>query len=160
MSLGSNADATPISAGRLWSGRVLSILPALMLLLDGALKIVKPEFVVKGNADLGYADSVLVPLGIALLCSVVLYLIPRTSVLGAILLTGYLGGAVDANVHAGQGTVGILMPVLFAALLWGGLCLHILGSARWSFGNRDAPVEDRQAKNSCVCRFRPQPVDH
>ena len=107
-----------------WAGRVLSALPALFLLVDGAMKLVKPEIVVKTTLELGYPERVISPLGTLLLACSILYLIPQTAVLGAILLTGYLGGAVATHVRAGQGWFETLFPVLFGALLWGGLCLR------------------------------------
>ncbi len=113
-----------ISKTRLWTGRVISGLPALFLLFDGVMKLVKPEFVVKATTELGYRESVILPLGVVLLTCTLLYLIPRTAGLGAILLTGYLGGAVASHVRAGQGAFEILFPVLFGALLWGGLVLR------------------------------------
>ncbi|MGH9338851.1 MAG: DoxX family protein [Acidobacteriota bacterium] len=108
----------------LWAGRVMSALPALFLLVDGAMKLVKPEPVVKATVELGYAEAVILPLGVVLLACTILYLIPRTAVLGAILLTGYLGGAVATHVRAGQGLFEVLFPVVFGALLWGGLVLR------------------------------------
>jgi hypothetical protein len=114
----------PVSKKRLWAGRVLSGLPALFLLVDGAMKLVKPEAVVNATVELGYAEAVIVPLGVVLLACTILYLVPRTAVLGAILLTGYLGGAVATHVRAGQGPFEILFPVILGALLWGGLVLR------------------------------------
>ena len=108
----------------LWAGRILSALGGLFMLVDGVMKLVKPEFVVKATVDLGYSEDVIVPLGIALTISSVLYLIPGTAVLGAILLTGYLGGAVATNVHARQGALSVLFPVIFGAILWLGLFLR------------------------------------
>ena len=108
----------------LWTGWIMSILPALFLLVDGVMKLVKPMFVVKATLELGYAENVILPLGIVLTASSILYLIPRTSVLGAILLTGYLGGAVDVHVRMGEGAFPILFPVFFGVLLWGGLVLR------------------------------------
>ena len=108
----------------LWTGRVLSGLPALFLLLDGGMKLAKPEFVVKATVELGYPESVIVGLGIVLLAATILYLIPRTSILGAIVLTGYLGGAVATHVRVGQGWFPILFPVVLGMMLWGGLCLR------------------------------------
>src|SRR5262249_12013242 len=96
-------QARPVSKAALWTGRVLSALPALFLLVDAGMKLVKPAFVVEATTRLGYAESTILPLGFVLLGSTVLYLIPRTAVLGAILLTGYLGGAVATHVFAGQG---------------------------------------------------------
>src|SRR5262245_50557710 len=85
-----------------WVGWIMSALPALFLLVDGAMKLAKPEVVVKATTELGYAEAVILPLGVVLLASTILYLIPQTAVLGAILLTGYLGGAVATHVRAGQ----------------------------------------------------------
>jgi hypothetical protein len=79
----------------------------------------------EGTARLGYSVSIVFPLGIVLLVCVVLYMIPRTSILGAILLTGYLGGAVASNVRVGNPLFGyILAPVYVAVLLWIGLFLR------------------------------------
>src|SRR5262245_51351360 len=88
---------------RFWAGWTMSALPALFLLVDGAMKLVKPEVVIKATTELGYAEAVILPLGVVLLACTILYLIPQTAVLGAILLTGYLGGAVATHVRAGQG---------------------------------------------------------
>src|SRR5262245_10593914 len=117
-------QSVPVSKGMFWAGWVMSALPALFLLVDGAMKLVKPEVVVKTTVELGYAEAVILPLGVVLLACTILYLIPRTAVLGAILLTGYLGGAVATHVRAGQGPFEILFPVVFGALLWGGLVLR------------------------------------
>jgi hypothetical protein len=113
-----------VSKGRLWTGRVLGTLAALFLLFDGAMKLVKPAFVVEATTRLGYSESVIYPLGIILLLCTVLDLIGRTAVLGAILLTGYLGGAVATHVRAGDSPFEILFPVIFGALVWGGLALR------------------------------------
>src|SRR5215831_18548455 len=117
-------QVTAVLNGKLWTGRVMSVLPALFLLFDGVMKLIKPEFVVKATVQLGYSESVIVPLGIILTGCTVLYLIPRTSVFGVILLTGYLGGAVATHVRVGAGWFEVLFPVIFGALLWGGLCLR------------------------------------
>jgi DoxX-like family len=107
-----------------WAGYVLSGLPALFLAFDGFMKLVKPEPVVKATVELGYPESVILGLGIVVLACTALYLIPRTSVLGAILLTGYLGGAVASHLRHGDGWSPVLFPVVFGALLWGGLYLR------------------------------------
>ena len=107
-----------------WTGRIVSALPVLFLLVDGAMKLAKPEVVVKTTVALGYAETVILPLGIVLLACTILYMIPQTAVLGAILLTGYLGGAVATQVRAQQGLFGILFPVILGILLWGGLVLR------------------------------------
>lgn len=108
----------------LWVGRILSALPVLFLLLDGVMKVVKPAFVVEATVQLGYPESVIVGLGIVLVACAILYLIPRTAVLGAILLTGYLGGAVATHVRVGGPLFSVLMPVILGAMLWGGLYLR------------------------------------
>ena len=120
----SSSQAEPVSKTMLWTGRILSALPALFLLFDGTAKLFKPAPVIQGTIQLGYPESVIVGLGIVLLASTLLYIIPRTAVLGAILLTGYLGGAVATHVRAGTGWFTILFPVFFGALLWSGLYLR------------------------------------
>ncbi len=106
------------------AGMIVGGLPALFLVVDGAMKLAKPAPVVEATTQLGYPESVIVPLGIVVLACAVLYLIPQTAVLGAILLTGYLGGAVATHVHHEEGWFSILFPVVFGALLWAGLYLR------------------------------------
>lgn len=108
----------------LWAGRVLSALAALFLLFDALMKLVKPAPVVEATVELGYPESVILPLGIVLLACTVLYLIPRAAVLGAILLTGYLGGAVATHVRVGDEAFPVVFPVIVGALLWGGLSVR------------------------------------
>jgi len=108
----------------LWVGRIGSALPVLFLLVDGAMKLAKPEIVVKTTVALGYTEAVILPLGIVLLACTILYMIPQTAVVGAILLTGYLEGAVATQVRAQQGLFGILFPVILGILLWGGLVIR------------------------------------
>jgi hypothetical protein len=117
-------QAAPGSTMLRWTGYVLSGLPGLFLLFDGVMKLVKPAPVVEATVMLGYPESVIVGLGIVVLVCAVLYLIPQTAVLGAILLTGYLGGAVASHVRVGEGWFPTLFPVVFGALLWGGLYLR------------------------------------
>jgi DoxX-like family len=120
-----NNNAAPISKGRLWTGRIVSGLPALFLSMDGVMKLLKPDFVVKATVQLGYPENVIFGLGIVLLVCVVFYIFPRTSILGAILLTGYLGGAVATHVRVGDPLFShALFPVYIAILLWGGLYLR------------------------------------
>jgi hypothetical protein len=120
----SGSQTAAVSGVTLWTGRIMSGLPALFLLCDGIMKLVKPAPVVKATTELGYPEDVILGLGIVLLACTTLYLIPRTAVLGAILLTGYLGGAVATHVRVGDGLFSITFPVIFGALLWGGLCLR------------------------------------
>jgi hypothetical protein len=119
-------ETQPPSASKAarWTGRILGGLAALFLLFDGAMKLAKPDFVVEGTLKYGYAESVIVPLGVVLISATLLYLIPRTAALGAILLTGYLGGAVDAHVRAGEGAFPVLFPAVLGAILWGALYLR------------------------------------
>jgi hypothetical protein len=117
-------QTAPASKAMLWTGYIMSILPALFLLMDAAMKLVKPAPVVEATIKLGYPETVILGLGLVLLSCTILYLIPRTSVLGAILLTGYLGGAVASHLRAGDGAFPILFPAIFGALLWGGLVLR------------------------------------
>ena len=98
----SEPQQASVSKAARWTGWVLSMLPALFLFVDGAMKLVKPAAVVDATVQLGYPESVILPLGVVLLVCTVLYLIPRTAVLGAILLTGYLGGAVATHVRLGD----------------------------------------------------------
>jgi len=120
----SDTQTAPVSRKRLWTGRIISVLPALFLIFDGIMKLVKPAPVVEGTIRLGYPESSIVGMGIVLLACTVLYLIPRTAILGVILLTGYLGGAVATHVRVGEGLFPVLFPVVFGALLWGGLWLR------------------------------------
>ena len=116
-----NAD----SKKGLWAGRIISGLPVLFLIFDSVIHIMKPAPVREGFARLGYSLSLAVPLGIIELVCIVLYVIPRTSVLGAALLTGYLGGAVATNLRAGAPLFSnVLVPVYLGVLLWGGLYLR------------------------------------
>jgi hypothetical protein len=108
----------------IWTGRILSVLSALFLLFDGAMKLVKPAPVVEATSRLGFPESALTGVGLVLLACTILYLIPRTAVLGAILLTGYLGGAVATQVRAGSSPFETLFPAIFGALVWGGLFLQ------------------------------------
>jgi hypothetical protein len=122
--MNANTPTTAVSKSALWTGRVMSTLPALFLLLDGVMKLVKPDPIVKATVELGYPESVILGLGIVLTASTLLYAIPRTAVLGAILLTGYLGGAVATHVRVGGGAFPVLFPVCIGVLLWGGLVLR------------------------------------
>ena len=119
-----HVPASSSSKGRLWAGRIISALPALFLLIDGIMKLVKPAIVVETTVKLGYPEGAISGLGIVLLACTVLYLIPRTAVLGAILLTGYLGGAVATHVRVGEEVFPVIFPVILGALLWGGLYLR------------------------------------
>ena len=113
-----------LSTSKLWTGRILSAIAVLFCLMDGGMKLFKPPFVVAATVQLGYPESSIVGIGVILLACTALYAIPRTAILGAILLTGYLGGAVASNVRAGTGAFNTLFPIVFAAVVWGGLWLR------------------------------------
>lgn len=120
----SGTQTAPISKKRLWAGIIISALPVLMLLFSGDVKLAKPDFVVKEFTRLGYNDNVILGLGILELACTVIYVIPRASVLGAILMTGYLGGAVATHVRIGDPLFSIITPTILGALVWGGLYLR------------------------------------
>jgi len=118
------AEPIGVSKGTLWAARIISGLVALFFLMDGAMKLVKPEFVVKETMRLGYPESTIIPIGVVLIVCTILYLIPRTAVLGAILLTAYLGGAVATHVRAGEPVFSIVFAIVFGVLVWLGLYLR------------------------------------
>jgi hypothetical protein len=117
-------SAAPGSKWTRWAGYALSGLATAFMILDGVMKLVKPEPVLEANMRLGYSEDVLVPLGIVLIACTLIYLLPQTAVLGAILLTGYLGGAVASHVRHEDGLFSIFFPVIFACFVWGGLRLR------------------------------------
>jgi hypothetical protein len=108
-----------LDAGR-WTARVLRALVLLFLLFDAVAKLLRLAPVVEGTTRVGYSADVILPLGVVLLVSVVLYAMRRTAVLGAILLTGWLGGAAATHVRIGEP---FWMPILFGAIIWG--CLYL-----------------------------------
>jgi len=105
----------------LWVSYIMSTLPVLMLLFSGIMKLIKPPSVMEGFAHLGYDESVALGLGVVELLATLLYIIPRTSVLGAILLTGYLGGATATHLRIGEP---FQMAILLGVSVWGGLYLR------------------------------------
>jgi hypothetical protein len=113
-----------LSKTQLWAGRIISGLAALFLLWDGVMKLLKPAIVVKATRELGYPESDIVGIGVVLLAGTLLYLFPRTSILGAILLTGYLGGAIASQVRAEASWFNVVFALVFACLVWGGLWLR------------------------------------
>jgi|SRR5437868_1685752 len=116
------AVANPVSTKWLWAGRVLSALAALFLLFDGVIHVLKIAPVVDAFAQLGYPLGTARALGVIEIICVAIYLLPSTSVLGAILLSGYLGGAIATQVRVGAPLFSTtLFPVYVALLLWGGL---------------------------------------
>jgi hypothetical protein len=114
-----------VSQKRIWTGRVLSTIATLFMIFDGVIHTWLPPFVVEGFVKSGFPVNTARPLGIIELVFVALYVIPRTSVLGAVLLTGYLGGAVAVNVRMSMPLFGyVLFPIYVAVFFWGGLYLR------------------------------------
>lgn len=110
------------SSPALWTGRVISALVVLFLLQDGIIKALKLDVAVDATVELGYSEDVVIWIGLALLVCTVLYAIPRTAILGAILLTGYLGGATATQVRVED--LWFLFPVVLTVLAWVGLYLR------------------------------------
>ena len=114
-----------VSKKLLWTGRIVSWIVSLLLLADAAGKLMQAAPVMKGTMEAGFQASAVVPIGVILLVCVVVYLIPQTSVLGAILLTGYLGGAVATNFRLSMPLPSYtLVPVYLGILVWGALFLR------------------------------------
>jgi len=110
---------------QLWTGRILSAVAVLFLLFDLTLHLARPPFVIEGTKQIGFPAATILPLGIIELVCLILYLVPRTAVLGAILWTGYLGGAVATHVRVSDPLFShILFPIYVALFLWGGLWLR------------------------------------
>lgn len=110
-----------VSRKALWAGWIIGVLPVLMLVMSGTMKLLKPPEVVEGFQHLGYPEHLALALAIVELACTLLYLIPQTCVLGAILLTGYLGGAIASHVRLGEAW---LVPVALGVLVWLGLFLR------------------------------------
>ena len=109
----------------IWSGRVMSGIAVLFLLFDSVGKLLQVQPVVDGTLQLGYPRDIVFTLGVILLTCLVAYVVPRTSVVGAVLLTGYLGGAIATHVRVANPLfTHVLFPTYVAALLWGGLILR------------------------------------
>jgi hypothetical protein len=111
----------PVKPWMLWTGRVLSALPVLMLLMSAGMKLLQRQEVVTEFSRLGYPQSAIMAIGVVELLSVLLYAIPRTSVLGAVLLTGYLGGAVATHVRLSEA---FAIPLVIGIVVWAGLFLR------------------------------------
>lgn len=115
-------QSVPVTKTSLWTGRILSAIPVLLVLFGSILKLMKTPSMVKGMAEYGYSEGLIIPIGIIeLVCSIV-YLIPRTAVLGAILLTGLLGGAITTSVRLEK--PGFVFPLVVGVLVWAGLYLR------------------------------------
>ncbi|HEX8436350.1 DoxX family protein [Archangium sp.] len=117
--------AAPGSKKALWGGRFLSGFAVLFMLFDAGMKLLELPVAVQGTSQLGYPESVVFGLGVVQLVCLLVYLVPRTSVLGAVLWTGYLGGAVATHVRLGNPLFShVLFPLYVAAFFWVGLWLR------------------------------------
>ncbi|NUN68199.1 MAG: DoxX family protein [Bacteroidetes bacterium] len=115
----------PISARALWASRIMWAIAVLFMLFDTGIKLVRESHAVEGTTQLGYPDSTVQLLGVIEAVCLVLYLIPRTSVLGMVLMTGYLGGAVATHVRLENPLFShVLFSVYIALLMWGALYLR------------------------------------
>jgi hypothetical protein len=118
------AEAAPLSTACVWTGRVLTGLTVLFMLFDAVGKLVMPVQVVQASARLGFPMSLSPTVGVILLIATLAYAVPRTAVLGAVLLTGYLGGAVAIQMRAGSPVFENLFPVIFGVIAWAGIYLR------------------------------------
>jgi hypothetical protein len=115
----------PLNQKAVWAGRIVSTIAVVFLLFDSTIKLMKLPIVLKSFADLGYPSELAVEIGIVLLVCVGVYLIPQTSILGAIVLTGYLGGAVATQLRVGNPLLSnVLFPIYVGVLVWLGLYLR------------------------------------
>ncbi len=112
------------SKGALWTGRIITAVVVLFLAFDAITKLIREPHTVAAAAQMGIKGDTLVTIGAILACCLVVYLIPRASLFGAVLLTGYLGGATATNLILGQSFMLCLFPVIFGVFVWLGLYLR------------------------------------
>ncbi len=126
----------PIAKSARVASYVLSGLAVLFLLFDAVMKLIKIQPVIDATLQMGFREDSIRPIGLTLLLCVVLHLVPRTAVFGAVLITGYLGGAVATHVRLGDPLLThALFPMYFAVFLWLGLYLRdprVRAIAPWS----------------------------
>ena len=122
--MSSTRNSKPVTRA-VWAGRIISAVPVLFLLFDSSIKLMNIAPVTESFTRLGYRSSIAVAIGLLELACLIVYLVPRTSILGAIILTGYLGGAVATHVRVGDPLFShSLFPVYVGLLLWIGLLLR------------------------------------
>ncbi len=107
-----------------WAGYILSALSSLFLLFDAGIKVAQLAPAIEATTQLGLAAPLVMPLGLVQMLCLLLALYRRTAVLGAVLLTGYLGGAIATHLHAGSGAFSLVFPAIVSAMVWGGLWLR------------------------------------
>ena len=118
------AQTLPSSTTARWAGRIISALAILFMIFDSGIKVLKLAPAVEATLQLGYPESLVIVIGIIELACLVVYVIPRTAIFGAILLTGYLGGALATNLRAGTPLFNVVFPIIIGALIWGGIYLR------------------------------------
>jgi hypothetical protein len=114
-------QTAPVSKGMRWTGIILSALPILIFFFAAAFPFMNPAAAAQGNAHMGYPASAGLLVSILAAGCAILYAIPRTSVLGAVLLTGYLGGATASHIRIGEPPI---LPLVVAAFVWLGIYLR------------------------------------
>jgi hypothetical protein len=117
-------QTVPAVKTTIWAGRIISTFAVLFLIFDSVIKVLNLAPAVEATTQLGYPASLVIGIGVLELACLAVYVIPRTAVLGAILLTGYLGGAIATQVRADSSLFSVVFPVIIGALIWGGLFLR------------------------------------
>jgi hypothetical protein len=117
-------QTVPAVKTTIWVGRSISAFAVLFLIFDSVIKVLNLAPAVEATTQLGYPASLVIGIGVLELACLAVYVIPRTAVLGAILLTGYLGGAIATQVRADSPLFSVVFPVIIGALIWGGLFLR------------------------------------
>ncbi len=115
---------TSVGKKTLWAGRIISSVAVLFLSFDGVIKVLQLVPAVEATVQLGYPEHLVLRIGLLELACLAVYVIPRTSLLGAIVLTGYLGGAIATHVRVGSDLFSLLFAVMIGVLIWGGLVLR------------------------------------
>jgi len=119
--MASIAQTVPASKGKLWTGRIISALLVVFMFFNGAMSLTKPPFAVQGFLRMGYAERLMVPIGILMIACTILYAIPRTAVLGVLFLTAYFGGATATHLRMGESPA---LPIIVCLIAWIGLILR------------------------------------
>jgi hypothetical protein len=117
-------ESASVSKSSLWAGRIVSTIVVLLMIFDGVTKVVKAPQAIQATVQIGFPENTVAGIGAALLVCTLLYAIPATSVFGAVLLTGYLGGAVAANVRADSPVLNTVLAIALGVLVWLGLYLR------------------------------------
>lgn len=124
-----------VSKGRLWTSRIIQIIVILMFLMGAINNILQTESAIDGAVEMGYPKEAVLYLGIVLLASTILYAVPKTSILGAIILTAWLGGAVATHIIHRDPAFNTFFPVVFGVLIWLSLLLRNKNLHRILLGN-------------------------